>query len=103
MTRITRRRFLQGASAGAAAAGAVVAGARLTGSSSGSRTAVARTTTGAAAAGAGATASRSGSATTEPVVAYVRDRSKGEIVVFVGARQIIHHDPELAARLYDLT
>lgn len=103
MGQISRRRFLQGASASAAAVGAVVAATHLRGSTSGSGPTLARRSSGATAVGAGAAVARTSSGSAEPVVAYVRDRSKGEIVVFVGARQIVHHDPELAARLYDLT
>jgi hypothetical protein len=41
----------------------------------------------------------SGAAGSEPVVAYVRDPSKGEIEVMAGDREVKLRDPKLAARL----
>ncbi|MBV8303471.1 MAG: hypothetical protein JOZ04_04620 [Acidimicrobiia bacterium] len=35
----------------------------------------------------------------EPLVARVRDAATGEIELFLGERQVIYHDPDLAARL----
>jgi hypothetical protein len=35
----------------------------------------------------------------EPVVAYVRNPSKGEISVMTGDREVTVHDPKLAARI----
>jgi len=36
----------------------------------------------------------------EPLVAHVRDLSTGEIGIFNGLREVVYHDPELAARLF---
>jgi hypothetical protein len=36
----------------------------------------------------------------EPLVAHVRDLATGEIGLFSGTREVIFHDPGLAARLY---
>jgi hypothetical protein len=35
----------------------------------------------------------------EPVMAFVRDRKRGEVTVLVGHREIVHRDPELVRRL----
>lgn len=40
-------------------------------------------------------------ASSEPVVAYVRDRAKGEVALFIGTREIIRRDPDLVARLLE--
>jgi hypothetical protein len=37
--------------------------------------------------------------TTEPVVAYIRDASNGEISLFVGSREVTLHDSGIAAKL----
>ncbi len=37
--------------------------------------------------------------TVEPVVAYIRDASTGEISLFVGSREVILHDSGIAAKL----
>ena len=36
----------------------------------------------------------------EPLVAHVRDLSTGEIGIFNGTREVVFHDPQLAARLF---
>jgi hypothetical protein len=36
---------------------------------------------------------------TEPVMAFVRDRKRGEVTILVGHREIVHRDPELVRRL----
>jgi hypothetical protein len=36
---------------------------------------------------------------TEPVVAYVKQGSRGEVRVMVGSREIVHRDAELARRI----
>lgn len=36
----------------------------------------------------------------EPLVAHVRDLATGEIGLFSGEREIVFHDPGLAARLF---
>ena len=89
MANINRRRFLKGASIGAAAVGAIAAVPRL-----GRTQDTAYRNTEAQFAGA-----RSTHSTSEPVMAYVRDRSKGEVVLFAGTREVVRHDPALAARL----
>ncbi len=35
----------------------------------------------------------------EPLVAYVRDAAKGEVVLMIGTREVVRNDPGLAARL----
>lgn len=37
----------------------------------------------------------------QPMVAYVRDASRGEISLMVGDREIAYHDSELVSRLID--
>ena len=37
---------------------------------------------------------------TEPLIAHVRDVNSGEIALLFGNKKVVHHDPELAARLY---
>jgi hypothetical protein len=39
-------------------------------------------------------------AMTEPLVAHVRDLATGEIGLFSGTREVVFHDPSLAARLF---
>jgi hypothetical protein len=39
----------------------------------------------------------------EPLVAHVRDLATGEIGLFSGTREIVFHDPSLAARLFRAT
>jgi hypothetical protein len=79
MTRNSRRTLLKSAAAGAAAIGLVGASRALAGS-------------GTAARGSIGTSS-------EPLVAYVSDARKGEVVVMVGTREIVRRDPALVARL----
>jgi hypothetical protein len=79
MTRNSRRTLLKSAAAGAAAIGLVGAGGGL----------------------AASTIAAKGSIETSslPVVAYVSDARKGEIVVMVGTREIVRRDTALVARL----
>jgi hypothetical protein len=42
-------------------------------------------------------------AMTEPLVAHVRDLATGEIGLFSGTREVVFHDPSLAARLFHAT
>jgi len=79
MTRNSRRTLLKSAAAGAAAIGLVGAARGLT----------------------GATVSAKGSIETSsaPLVAYVSDARKGEIVVMVGTHEIVRRDAALVARL----
>ncbi len=79
MTRNSRRTLLKSAAAGAAAIGLVGAGRGLVGSSP--------------------TAKSSIETSSEPLVAYVSDTRKGEIVVMVGTREIVRRDAALVARL----
>jgi Ubiquitinol-cytochrome C reductase Fe-S subunit TAT signal len=72
----SRRNFLVCAGAGAAAVGAAVFAPE------------------AAAAPVRAPAGASG-----PLVAYVTDMRAGELTLMVGEREIVVHDPDLAARL----
>jgi len=93
MSRITRRTLFKRTSLGAAVVGALLAAPHAIGAR-------------AEAAGNGSDAPRGSAdsvltspATSEPVVAYVRDSAKGEIAIFVGTQEIIRHDPQLVARL----
>jgi hypothetical protein len=88
--KLSRRTLLFRASAGAAAAGALVTAPQLL------QSAVAAER-GQKAAPTGAQPPASSSA--EPVVAYVRDQSRGEVALYIGTREIIRHDPELVRRL----
>ena len=79
MTASSRRTLLKSAAAGAATIGLVGASRGLTGS---------------------ATAAKSSIETSsEPLVAYVSDARKGEVVVMVGTREIVRRDRALVARL----
>lgn len=74
----TRRTLLKAAAVGTAAVGLAAAGP-LTGMASASTAAL--------------------EGTSSPVVAYVSDARKGEVVVMVGTREITRRDPALVARL----
>ncbi|HKZ99840.1 MAG TPA: twin-arginine translocation signal domain-containing protein [Thermoplasmata archaeon] len=79
--RVSRRGFLKVSAVGAAAAGlAVAAPAALS-------------------AVGNAAAESPGSGLTVPVMAYVRDASRGEIVVMWGTRETVRRDPALVARI----
>jgi len=78
MTRNSRRALLKSAAAGAAAIGLVGAGRGLSGS---------------------AVAKGSIESSSEPLVAYVSNARKGEVVVMVGTREIVRRDSVLVARL----
>lgn len=80
MAKLTRRDVIKKTSAGAAALGALAVVPGLT-------TAQAATPEHATTAGH------------EPLIAYVRDRARGEVALLVGTREIITHDPELVRRL----
>jgi len=79
MTRHSRRTLLKSAAAGAAAIGLVGAGRGLTGSATAVKSSV--------------------ETSSEPLVAYVSDARKGEVVVMVGTREIVRRDAALVARL----
>ena len=42
---------------------------------------------------------RRGSTLREPLVAYVRDATKGEVVLMVGTKEVVRNDPLLVAQL----
>jgi hypothetical protein len=46
-----------------------------------------------------AASSSTDEAASEPVVAYVKQGSRGEVRVMVGSREIVHRDAELARRI----
>jgi hypothetical protein len=85
VSKVTRRGFIHtsvGAAAGLAAAGALGAAPRV--------------------AGALVTPSRStplAKGAPQPMVAYVRDASRGEIALMVADREVTYHDSEVVARL----
>ena len=79
MTRNSRRTLLKSAAAGAAAIGLVGAAGGLAGSTIAARGSI--------------------GTSSEPVVAYVSDARKGEIVVMVGTREVVRRDAALVARL----
>jgi hypothetical protein len=78
MTSSSRRTLLKSAAAGAAAIGIAGAGRGLGGT---------------------ADATDATAASSEPLVVYVSDARKGEIVVMVGTREIVRRDAALVARL----
>ncbi len=85
MSKLTRRGFIHtsvGAATGLAAAGALGAAPKL--------------------AGALVRPDRStplAHGAPQPMVAYVRDASRGEIALMVGDREVSYHDSEMVARL----
>lgn len=82
MKKVSRRRFVIGASAGAAAVGAAAVSGVVWGNSPSQQKA------------------RQFAATLEtPLTAYVRDAARGEIVLLANNNQVIVHDTDLAARL----
>lgn len=83
-TKVSRRSFLKKTAAGAVAAGALAAAPSLL---------VVAEKTGFASDGAGVTT---------PLVAYIRDASKGEVVLMVGAKEVVRKDPNLARWLMAL-
>ncbi|HEV2638004.1 MAG TPA: twin-arginine translocation signal domain-containing protein [Actinocrinis sp.] len=95
MTDQSRRKFLQATSIGGAAAGAAVILPRLS--------ARPATASAASAQAAGAVAAPAfapaGAAHTGPFVAYVKNAKTGEIAVLAGENEVVHYDPQLAARL----
>ncbi len=79
MTRNSRRALLKSAAAGAAAIGLVGAGSHLAGPSTAAKGSI--------------------GSSSAPLVAYVSDARKGEIVVMVGTHEIVRRDARLVARL----
>ncbi|HKZ89503.1 MAG TPA: twin-arginine translocation signal domain-containing protein [Thermoplasmata archaeon] len=79
-TKVSRRSFLKKSAAGAVAAGALAAAPSLL--------LVAERTAGGVVDGV-----------TTPLVAYVKDAAKGEVVIMVGTREVTRKDPGLVARL----
>jgi hypothetical protein len=95
MAHVSRRSFLRNSGAAVAAAG-VMSQVPFLGSLVTAGEADAPAATDAAVAGTG-----EGTATlTEPLVAHIRDLSTGEIGIFNGTREVVTHDPQLAARLF---
>ncbi len=88
MRTISRRNLLAKTGMGAAAAGVLTAVPGLVAAKHGSR--------GAAPTSALKTTTPAGDV---PAVAYVRDAAKGEIVLMVGTREVVHTDPALVAYL----
>jgi hypothetical protein len=86
MAKLSRRAFLQTSVGTATGAAAVASGGLATG---GLLAAIAGSTPVEAAAASGG----------EPVMAYVRDASKGEVTLLVGQRQVTRRDPQLVSRL----
>ena len=84
MAKLTRRGFLEQTTVGAAAVGALIAVPGLT-----SVPDVA----------AAPEMKLSRAELSGPLVAHVRNLSKGEIALMVGTREIVFHDRKLAARL----
>jgi hypothetical protein len=85
VSKLTRRGFIHtsvGAATGLAAAGALGAAAPLAG-------ALVRPDRNAPL----------GHGAPQPMVAYVRDASRGEIALMVGDREVSYHDSEMVARL----
>lgn len=72
----SRRTVLKAAAAGTAAFGLIAAGRTV-----------------------GASGAGSADGLSAPVVAYVSDARRGELVVMVGTREIVRRDPGLVARL----
>jgi len=79
MTRSSRRTLLKSAAVGAAAIGLVSAGRGVVGSTTAAKGSI--------------------DTSSEPLVAYVSDARRGEIVVMVGTREIVRRDAALVARL----
>ena len=86
MDKLSRRDFLQKSSIG------VVAGATMIG-------ALASEVQPAAAATRAGSAETNKAASSDPVVAYVRDGRRGEVSIMVGDREVVRRDPELVRRL----
>ena len=95
MATISRRKLLARTGMGAAAAGVIGAVPGLLTSHHGSRAGSLATNQ------VSHTASAGGAATGAevPSVAYIRDAKKGEVVLMVGTREVIHTDPALVAYL----
>jgi hypothetical protein len=81
MSDTSRRKFLAAAGIGAAGTAGLVGG-----------------TTGAAAA-APAESARNSTSAREPVVAYVEHHFSDRVHLMVGERELVVHDPDLAARI----
>jgi nitrous oxide reductase len=87
MDKLSRRDFLQKSSIG------VVAGATMIGALASEVQPAAAATRAAGSAGTNEAAS------SDPVVAYVRDGRRGEVSIMVGDREVVRRDPELVRRL----
>ncbi len=92
MAELNRRAFLARSSLFAAAAGAVAVAPSMLAAIAAEAPEVDASASDAVAADAGAGAASA----SEPLVAYVRDLSSGEVGVFNGTREVIVQDPGLA-------
>jgi len=96
MPGLSRRTLLKRTSAGAAALGTLIAAPQILGRRP--KTAMATPLErGPAMAAAASAPAAPGS--TEPLVAYVRNRATGEIAIFSGSREIVLQDSALVSRL----
>jgi hypothetical protein len=96
MGKFTRRSLFTRASAGALAVGGVIAVPHLLGVTE--KPAEASAERPAAMRAARADLART---TQDPIVAHLRDRDRGELALFVGTREVVIRNPELAARLIE--
>ncbi|HLZ69295.1 MAG TPA: hypothetical protein VKV26_05220 [Dehalococcoidia bacterium] len=92
MHTISRRSLLAKSGMGAAAAGALAAVPGLVAANRHSRGSISTATS--------ASALRTAQPTGDvPTVAYIRDAAKGEVVLMMGTREVVHRDPALVAYL----
>lgn len=89
---LSRRRFLKGTALGVAGLG--VMALTPVWSSDG-------TANGPSEPEAAARPNKGGAQHSGPIVAYVRDAAKGEVVLMVGTREVVRRDPALASRLVE--
>lgn len=94
MATISRRKLLARTGMGVAAAGVVTAVPGFLAAHHGSRATALASNQVSHTASAGSTAGAE-----VPSVAYIRDAGKGEIVLMVGTREVVHTDPALVAYL----
>jgi len=89
MADLSRRTFLgaSAAAAGAAAIGIPIASAAANSGHTKEATAVA------------AGGSLPGAKAAGPLVVYVPDASSGDVSIMIGTQEVMHHDPDLVARL----
>jgi hypothetical protein len=92
MKPLSRRMFLQRGSVAVALAGAASSLPVLSQVGDGGQAATAGT--------AGTAELPDGANLAEPLIAHVRDLGRGEISLFVGEREVIVRDPNLATRIF---